>query len=340
MSIFATGMHLFEEFGLTIEEVKDKFGHRVYSFENQKLEDPHEVVFVNTVSGLMEFSLKHKPELVFVHGDRIEAFAACALFAMRQVKVAHIEGGEISGTIDEIYRHCNTKLSTFHFVSSAQAAKRVRSMGEEARRIFCTGSPELDLHSSAERPSLSEVKRYYDIPFNEYGILIFHPVVSERADMKRQANNIVKQIVETGKNFVVIKPNNDPGFNDIITAYNDVSAENFRIIPSLRFQYFSVLLENARVVVGNSSLGVREAPFFGTPSVDIGTRQTNRARGNSITPLNVSELCKLSGIIKTEWDRIYECNLMFGDGSASKKIADIIEFGASMKLPEQKFYSD
>ena len=113
LKIFVTGMHLFDEFGLTIEEVKNHFNELVYTFKNQDLDDPHTKVFIRTLVGLDEFNEAYKPELVFVHGDRVEAFAACSFFAMNQIPVAHIEGGEVSGTIDEIYRHCNTKLFIF-----------------------------------------------------------------------------------------------------------------------------------------------------------------------------------------------------------------------------------
>ena len=166
VKIFATGMHLFDEFGLTILEVKRNFGSLVHEYKNQALDEPHTKVFIKTQKGLQEFHKLYDPDLVFVHGDRVEAFAACSYFAMCQTPVAHIEGGEVSGTIDEIYRHCNTKLSYIHFVSGRDAARRVRSMGENSDRIFCTGSPELDLHSSDARPNLSTVKNRYDIKFS------------------------------------------------------------------------------------------------------------------------------------------------------------------------------
>ena len=340
ISIFATGMHHFQEFGLTLLEVQNKFGDRVFPFVNQELEDPHEQVFIKTIHGLIEFYSKYAPELVFVHGDRIEAFAACSFFAMRQVFVAHIEGGEISGTIDEVYRHCNTKLSAIHFVSSTQAAKRIRLMGEEPDRIFCTGSPELDLHMSKNRPPLEEVKEHYGIKFANYGILIFHPVVSEIEDIKRQAEEIVFQLIKTGHQFIVIKPNNDPGFLNVVSAYKNLPNKNFKVIPSIRFQYFSKLLENAKIVVGNSSLGVREAPFFGVPSIDIGTRQTNRASAESVKLLNVLNLSVLGEITNSQWGKSYERDLSFGDGNASRKIADVVDSDILLSIPKQKFYRD
>ena len=340
VKIFVTGMHLFDEFGLTINEVRRAFGDRVYAFKNQELEDPHTHVFMKTQQGLDDFHKLFEPDLVFVHGDRVEAFAACSYFAMRQTPIAHIEGGEVSGTIDEIYRHCNTKLSNIHFVSSKDAARRVRSMGEHSDRIFCTGSPELDLHISDTRPDLSAVKKRYDITFLSYGILIFHPVVSEIEIIQSQADLIVEQLIISNRDFVVIKPNNDPGFNKIIHAYNRLPESNFKIIPSMRFEHFSRLLQNAEVVIGNSSLGIREAPFFGVPSIDIGSRQTNRAIATSVFNVPYSNLHHLNEIVQSVWGKSFAPSKAFGDGGASKRIVDVIGSGLLRTMSVQKFYVD
>tara|TARA_A100001015_G_C15035574_1_gene736015 strand:- start:1517 stop:2638 length:1122 start_codon:yes stop_codon:yes gene_type:complete len=340
VKIFATGMHLFDEFGLTINEVKRKFGNFVYEYKNQNLEDPHTEVFLKTQHGLQKLHALYEPNLVFVHGDRVEAFAACAYFAMNQTPIAHIEGGEVSGTIDEVYRHCNTKLSNIHFVSSRDAARRVRSMGEHPDHIFCTGSPELDLHSSDTRPSLSTVKERYEIKFSSYGILVFHPVVSETESIQCQAELLVQQLILTSKNFVVIKPNNDPGFNKIISAYSQLPECKFKIIPSMRFEHFSRLLQNARLVVGNSSLGIREAPFFGIPSIDIGTRQTNRSISRSVINLHRTHLIRLNEMVQSLWGKSFAPSTAFGDGEASKRIVDTVSSDILKRISVQKFYED
>lgn len=340
VNIFVTGMHHFDEFGLTKIEILNKFEDHVYQYINQELGDPHEQVFIKTMIGLMEYVTFFKPNLIFVHGDRIEAFATCSFCAMRQMPVAHIEGGEVSGTIDEAYRHCNTKLSSIHFVSTEIAAKRIQLMGEESGRIFCTGSPELDSHLDNGRPSLQTVMEHYEIPFSDYGILVFHPVVTELNDTKRQILEIVEQLKNTSKNYVVIKPNNDPGFEVIIDTLKTLPKKYFKIIPSMRFSHFSRLLEHSSLVIGNSSLGVREAPFFGVASIDIGTRQTNRASSKSVNILDKKKINTLQTLIENQWGLKYKSNAFYGNGGAAKKIADVIDSGIIQKLSNQKFFKD
>ena len=114
-----------------------------------------------------------KPDLVLIHGDRVEAVAASLVCATNYIRSAHIEGGEVSGTIDEVYRHCNTKLCTVHFVSSKLAKNRVTKLGEHPDRVFVLGSPELDAHKKRNTIPLHEVLSYYDIQWDKYGIFIF-----------------------------------------------------------------------------------------------------------------------------------------------------------------------
>ena len=139
---------------------------------------------------------------------------------------------------------------------------------------------------------------------------------------------------------MVIKPNNDPGFNKITRAYEQFSNLRFKIIPSMRFEHFSRLLENSAIVIGNSSLGVREAPFFGVPSIDIGTRQTNRSISNSVFNLKYRDLAQLGELTRSLWGREYSSSTEFGDGGASMRIADIISSGVLKNLSVQKFFAE
>ncbi|NDA50442.1 MAG: hypothetical protein EBY60_08505, partial [Actinobacteria bacterium] len=139
------------------------------------------------------------------------------------------------------------------------------------------GSPELDVHAKPSGVTPEEVKRYYDINFKEFGIAIFHPVTSEASHMGEQAQALFGALQQSRRQFVVIAPNNDPGADAIARVIDTLPAAQFRVIPSMRFAYFSELMRHAQVMIGNSSAGVREAPFFGLPSMDIGSRQHQRA---------------------------------------------------------------
>ena len=178
---FVTGMHLLERYGLTSIEVARNKEFKRREFSNQNEGDNQDQILANTINGFSDYLNQTRPDLVLIHGDRVEALAASLVCSTNYIRSAHIEGGEISGTIDEIYRHCNTKLCTVHLVSSAEAKSRVVQLGEHPDRVFIMGSPELDTHSKPSGISIDEVRARYDIPWKEFGIAIFHPVTSESA---------------------------------------------------------------------------------------------------------------------------------------------------------------
>ena len=130
IAFFVTGMHMLERYGLTKIEVQRVPGAEVFEFLNQKPGDGQDTIIAKTVLGFSDFLAEHQPDLVIVHGDRAEALACALSCAVNYVRCAHVEGGEVSGTIDELFRHCNTKLATYHFVSSDAARDRVMRLGE------------------------------------------------------------------------------------------------------------------------------------------------------------------------------------------------------------------
>lgn len=339
ISFFITGMHMMARYGETRLEVKRFEGADFFEFVNQRAGDPQDFILAKTVMGFSDFVHEHRPDLVIIHGDRVEAMAASIVCAMRYIPSAHIEGGEVSGTIDESIRHCNTKLCSSHFVSSEQAKSRVLSLGETAERVFVIGSPELDSHAKPSGVTLDEVKKHYDIPFDEFGIVIFHPVTSEQATMEVQALAFFQSLDDSRKKFVAVMPNNDPGTDRILAALSKLPKDRFRIIPSMRFSYFSELMRHSKVIVGNSSVGVREAPFFGIPSLDIGTRQHQRAHSVSITHCSATDKNCIDSFLKNNWGMRYQHDKQLGTGHASKNFCSIISTESFWKLPMQKQFS-
>jgi UDP-N-acetylglucosamine 2-epimerase (hydrolysing) len=187
VSFFVTGMHMLDRYGLTVNEVRRTTGVAVHEFLNQRPGDPQDVILAKTVMGFSDFVTENRPDLIVIHGDRIEALAASLVAATNYIRSAHVEGGEVSGTIDEMFRHCNSKLCAHHFVSSEAAARRVMALGEPPEAIHVIGSPELDFHARASGVTLDEVRARYDIPFADYGIAVFHPVTSEQDTIGQQA---------------------------------------------------------------------------------------------------------------------------------------------------------
>lgn len=282
VGFFVTGMHMMKKYGSTYNEVRNVVGAEIFEYVNQKEGDELDNILAKTVIGFSDFVHEHRPDLVVVHGDRIESTAVSLVCAINYIYSAHIEGGEVSGTIDESLRHCNSKLCLTHFVSNKNAEERVIRLGEAKDRVYLLGSPELDNHYNLSGINIDEVKNRYEIPFDEYGVLMFHPVTSERETLAHQAKNLCAALIKSKRNFVVISPNNDPGSQEIFIELDKLPKSRFRLIPSMRFQYFSELLKNSAIIVGNSSVGVREAPFIGISSLNIGSRQQNRAVNESI----------------------------------------------------------
>jgi UDP-N-acetylglucosamine 2-epimerase (hydrolysing) len=340
VSFFVTGMHMLDRYGMTKIEVHRTQGVTVHEFLNQDDGDPQDMILAKTVTGFSAFVHAQNPDLVVIHGDRVEALAAALVCATNYIRSAHIEGGEVSGTIDEIYRHCNSKLCSHHFVSSDDAARRVMTLGEDGSTIHVIGSPELDFHARPSGVTLGDVLSRYEIPFSDFGICVFHPVTSEAATMGAQAQSLFDSLKASKQNFVVIAPNNDPGSKDIFTQIDSLPADQFRVLPSMRFAHFSELMKHAACMVGNSSAGVREAPFLGLPSLDIGTRQNNRGTAPSIPFAAADDASKIADFLAQNWAKTVVRDTAFGSGSAADRFAEILQDDAFWSGSLQKTFHD
>jgi UDP-N-acetylglucosamine 2-epimerase (hydrolysing) len=340
VTFFVTGMHMMDRYGMTRHEVRRMAGVAVHEFENQSEGDPQDLILARTVTGFSAFVRMAKPDLIILHGDRIEALAGALVAATNYVRSAHVEGGEVSGTIDEVFRHCNTKLCTHHFVSSEPAARRVRALGEPDGTIHVIGSPELDFHARPSGVSLADVRARYAIPFDDYGIATFHPVTSEQDSIGHQAADFFGALAASGRAFVTIAPNNDPGSAAIFATLEQLPKDRFRLLPSMRFAHFSELMKNAACMVGNSSAGVREAPFLGLPSLDIGTRQSNRSDALSVTACEARDRDVILGFLQREWGRRRPRDELFGQGSAADRFVDVLALPSFWDRSLQKAFQD
>jgi UDP-N-acetylglucosamine 2-epimerase (hydrolysing) len=340
VTFFVTGMHMMARYGMTRLEVARMQGVEIEEFVNQSEGDPQDMVLARTVTGFSDYVRRAKPDLIIVHGDRVEALAGALVAATNYIRSAHIEGGEVSGTIDEVFRHCNTKLCTHHFVSSDSAARRVMALGEPSGTVHVIGSPELDFHARPSGVTLQDVRARYDIGFDEFGIVIFHPVTSEQATMGAQAKSLFDALMTSMRKFVVIAPNNDPGSADIFDVLNQLPADRFRVLPSMRFAHFSELMKNAAVMVGNSSAGVREAPFLGLPSLDVGTRQTNRSDALSVMAVSAFDTAAITGFLAQNWGLRHAQHSGFGTGSAAQRFVQVLEDKDFWSLSLQKAFQD
>ncbi len=339
--IFATGMHMLSRYGSTITEVYRSGFDNVYPYINQdgSVNTQMDLVLANTVQGLGHFLREFPQDLVVVHGDRVETLAGAIVGALNNTLVAHIEGGEVSGTVDELIRHAVSKLSHLHFVANEDARARLLQMGEARESIFVIGSPDIDVMLSDSLPTASEVRERYDIPFGDYGIFLYHPVTTEIGGLRKKISTVLSALEQSGRNFVALYPNNDTGADVILEAILELQGHpRFRILPSMRFEYFLTLLKHAQALVGNSSSGVREAPVYGVPSVNIGTRQLNRYSYSSILNVREDEAAILEAL--QNLPRAVAPSFHFGRGQSAKLFVGSLQSPQVWCTARQKQFCD
>lgn len=340
--VFVCGMHLLKKFGRTYEEVlKDRYKNTYIAYG---LLPTHNTScnLANTIIHLSGYVENIKPDLIIVHGDRIEALAGAIVGALHNILVAHIEGGEISGTIDESIRHAVTKFSHLHFVCNNEAKKRLLQLGENEKHIYVIGSPDIDVMLSSNLPDISYVKKHYNISYDKYAILMYHPVTTEYSKLGENIKVVVDAIVESNKNFIVVYPNNDLGFEIILNEYQRFDGINrVKIFPSLRFEYFLTLLKNAEFIMGNSSAGIREAGIYGIPAIDIGSRQSGRY---SLTVAkNIQHVIEKRDSILEAIDNVNQyrtTEYLFGDGKSTEKFYKIMKSIDFTQINIQKKFID
>jgi UDP-N-acetylglucosamine 2-epimerase (hydrolysing) len=339
--VFVTGMHLQEEYGYTLIEINRCNFKNVHTFENHTHETTMDLTLAKTIEGFSVYCKEVQPDLIVVHGDRVETLAGAIVGSLNNILVAHIEGGELSGTVDELIRHSVSKLSHIHFVSNTDAANRLVQMGELQSSIYTIGSPDIDIMFSNTLPELAVAKEYYQIQFEKYAIVMFHPVTTEENKMEEFINNFVSALIQDDTNYVVIYPNNDLGSQQIIKKYKEFQGNSrFRVFPSLRFEYFLTFLKNAQFIIGNSSAGIREAPYYGIPIINIGTRQQNRALNSEIVNVDYD-----INSIKTALKNIYlqkskKINYHFGAGNSAILFRNYLLNSDIWNLNHQKQFRD
>jgi UDP-N-acetylglucosamine 2-epimerase (hydrolysing) len=247
----------------------------------------------------------------------------------------------VSGTVDELIRHSVSKLSHIHFVSNSEAAKRLKQMGEIKESIFTIGSPDIDIMFSEQLPDVAVAKNYYQLDFDTYAIAMFHPVTTEIDQMEVYAQDFVDALLADDHNYLVVYPNNDLGSRLILKAYEALKGNpRFRIIPSLRFEYFLTLLKNSQFIIGNSSAGIREAPYYGIPIINIGTRQQNRAVHADILHVNYQTKYILEALNTIDTHKVNVGDSDFGQGNSAQLFLDCLKEETIWNSNHQKQFRD
>ncbi len=340
--IFVTGTHLLREYGSTKNQIIKDFGRKnLIIFKNQIFGESHKLIFKNTVKEFTRVLGKNYFDCFFIHGDRIETLAAASVLTFSKIRIAHIEGGELSGTVDEMIRHSVTKLSHIHFVTNIAAKNVLINSGEDKKNIFITGSPDIDLFARNFRPSIEEVKKRYGIKFSEYIISFLHPVTTHSKIETKEKARIYFETLKDIKDINIIHfvPNNDDNSKEILNILQKRinNKKNIRIFKSMRFEFYLTLLENCKFIIGNSSSAIMEAPYFRVPSINIGDRQNNRYGLDYIINASFSKKSILSSIKKAKKIKI-KFNPPFGKNGSAKKIINVLLSKKFSKIKIQKIY--
>ncbi|WP_447602355.1 UDP-N-acetylglucosamine 2-epimerase [Nitrospira sp. Nam80] len=336
LQLIVTGMHLLKEYGHSVDEIiRDGFtpAARVDMYVGGDSPTAWSKSLGVEIQGLAQVFDMMRPDLMLVAGDRAEILAATVTAAYMNIPVAHIQSGDLSGHIDGSARHAITKLAHVHLPSCEDSAERVRKLGEEPWRIFNVGAPQLDDVIQRKKLSRDELARMFMLDFMKPVLLVIqHPVLAEVHLARKQMEETLTAVQESGHQALVIYPNVDAAGREIISVI-----EQYRDCPTIRAfrnldrDVFLSLLGAVSVLVGNSSVGILEAPSFKLPALDIGSRQTGRMRACNV--ITVPEFNKK--IIRQEIDRalhdpVYRsaletCVNPYGDGNSSERICRILE---------------
>ena len=317
----------------TIEEDGFHIDARVYMvLEGENLTS----MAKTTGLGLLELATVFdnlQPDVVVTVADRYETLATAAAATYMNKPLAHVQGGEVTGSIDEKVRHAVTKLADLHFVSTKKAAERVCRMGEEHESIFVTGCPSIDLADEI----LSDPAMRFD-PIEKYGgvgapidisksylVVMQHPVTTEYSQAREHVMQTLKVVRDSGLPTLWFWPNVDAGSDGtssgIRTFRETDEPANIRFFKNMAPTDFLRLLYNARCLIGNSSVGIRECSYLGVPVVNIGSRQSGRDRGANVVDVGYSSDEISAAIDHHLSNGRYPCDRLYGDGRAGERIA-------------------
>ncbi|KTL61784.1 hypothetical protein AA106_21935 [Photorhabdus laumondii subsp. laumondii] len=328
LNLAVTGMHLDPKFGLTQEEI---FACKLdtYVVDSGLNDDSRLSISCSISEQLKGFSIlftKLIPDIILVLGDRGEMLAAAIAALYMNIPVAHIHGGERSGTIDESIRHAISKLSHFHFVATNESKTRLIRMGEKEENIFITGAPGLD--DILKIKLLTKDKIFNSLflnPQKKLLTLIYHPVVqnaeSAGEDIKKILNSIPQEL-----QTVILLPNADTGGNLIrneIFEYAD-KRDNIKTITHLHRELYLSLIAHSDVLMGNSSSGIIEAASFGTRVINIGERQNNRERNKNVIDVPIDTLLISNYLEESLNSKKTITSNVYGDGNAGERITNLL----------------
>lgn len=339
LQLVVAGSALLDRYGTAINYI-EKDGFSIDEKVFMVLEGENPTAMAKTTGlGVMELAnvfYKLKPDAVVTIADRFETIATSIAASYQNIPLVHIQGGEVTGNIDEKVRHANTKLADIHLVASEDARQRVIKLGELEEKVLNTGCPSIDLANEiAKSPKLDfdPIDKYggvgNDINWKDgYLVVMQHPVTTEYDNAKRDVTVTLKAITELNIPTFWFWPNVDAGSDGTsggIRTFRELKKPtNIRFFKNMEPLDFLRLLKNSRCLIGNSSVGIRECEFLGVPVVNIGTRQHRRIRGKNIIDVDYLKDAIKEAIEKHLEHGNYESQQLYGDGFSGERIAELL----------------
>jgi GDP/UDP-N,N'-diacetylbacillosamine 2-epimerase (hydrolysing) len=329
LSIIATGMHLDPAYGNTVSEI-EAAGLRLQARVEVEPGSPSGARMSRNIGqmivGMTEAMERSRPDIILVLGDRGEMLAAAIAAVHLEIPLAHIHGGERSGTVDELVRHAISKLAHLHFVATEESRERLVRMGEMEGNIVVTGAPGLDGLAELPQADVSGLLVAHGLDSSRpFALLLYHPVPQEIDAVEQTMSAIVDILQQEEIQILALRPNSDAGGAKVLASLEAANQRgNLSLVTHLQRPDFVTLLNAASLLVGNSSSGIIEAATFGTPVVNIGTRQSMRQRNANIIDTSVAPQAITEAIRKAcSMDRRSPHNV-YGDGRAGQRIAHLL----------------
>ncbi len=339
LQLVVAGSALLDRYGNAVDFI-ERDGFTIDEKVFMVLEGENKTAMAKTTGlGVMELAnvfYNLQPDAVLTIADRFETIATSIAAAYQNIPLIHLQGGEVTGNIDEKVRHANTKLADIHFVTSEDAKERVIKMGEDPNYVYNTGCPSIDLAADIAKNSALD----FD-PFKKYGgvgkqfdykegylVVMQHPVTTEYTSAKQDVLKTLRVIDELKIPTFWFWPNVDAGADGTssgIRSYREHhDLEHIHFFKNMEPLDFLKLLKNSSCLIGNSSVGIRECSYLGVPVVNIGTRQNRRLRGSNVLDVMYTEEAIKKAInsqLKTPQN---QQETIYGNGESGKKIADIL----------------
>uniref|UniRef100_A0A672JL48 UDP-N-acetylglucosamine 2-epimerase domain-containing protein n=1 Tax=Salarias fasciatus TaxID=181472 RepID=A0A672JL48_SALFA len=342
LEVVVLGSHLIDDYGNTfrmIEQDDFDIGSKLHTI----VRGEDEAAMVESVGlalvKLPDVLQRLHPDILVVHGDRFDALALATAAALMNIRILHVEGGEVSGTIDDSIRHAISKLAHYHACCTRMAEQHLIAMCEDHARILLAGCPSYDklLLTHQRGDYLDIIKSWLgdNVQEGNYIVALQHPVTTDIQHSIKIYGLMLDALLSFDKKTLILFPNIDAGSKEMVRVMRRKGIEqhpNFRAVKHIPFEQFIQLVCHAGCMIGNSSCGVREAGAFGTPVINLGTRQTGRETGENVLHVRDADSHnKIFHALELQFGKRYPCSKIYGDGNA---VPRILKFLQSIDLDE------